>query len=317
MIYTVTLNTAIDKIIEINGTISRKKNNKIKSIEYDVGGKGTHISILLSALNIPNVATGIIGSKNKKKLLNLLEKRNVICEFIEQENSSIRESLILIDDTQKGSIMITESGFIVERETLNKLNNYLQHRLSKDDFVVFSGSPPKSFPMEWYSSLIQTVMDKNAKLVMDVNGKILNEALIFSPYLIKPNEDEFLELIDKPLSNLNEYIEEITRLLNKKIKIVAVSLGKKGSLIGYKDKIYKVSPPAINEINDTGCGDIFLGGLLAGIYQKLPIKESIQMATALSATKAMQKNSSSFSITEANNLKKFVEIQEFSISEVG
>ena len=48
MIYTFTLNTAIDRIIYFEEEIKKKKNNKISHYLYDVGGKATHVSIILS-----------------------------------------------------------------------------------------------------------------------------------------------------------------------------------------------------------------------------------------------------------------------------
>ena len=39
MLYTITLNPAVDKVIEIAGTLEREQNNKIKKVLYDIGGK--------------------------------------------------------------------------------------------------------------------------------------------------------------------------------------------------------------------------------------------------------------------------------------
>ena len=45
MIYTFTLNTAIDRIIYFDEELERKKNNKISGYIYDVGLKASHFSI--------------------------------------------------------------------------------------------------------------------------------------------------------------------------------------------------------------------------------------------------------------------------------
>ena len=54
MIYTFTLNTAVDRIIYFEEELERKKNNKSSHYLYDVGGKATHVSIILSQLNLIN-----------------------------------------------------------------------------------------------------------------------------------------------------------------------------------------------------------------------------------------------------------------------
>ena len=75
MLYTITLNPAVDKVIEIAGTLEREQNNKIKKVLYDIGGKGCHVSTVFSALGLPNIATGFTGGVNGIKLAELMEKK--------------------------------------------------------------------------------------------------------------------------------------------------------------------------------------------------------------------------------------------------
>ena len=88
MIYTFTLNTAIDRIIYFDEELERKKNNKISGYIYDVGGKATHVSIILSQLNIENISTGIIGTEKGDILVKLLEEYNVKSDFIVQKGKT-------------------------------------------------------------------------------------------------------------------------------------------------------------------------------------------------------------------------------------
>ncbi|UZQ83503.1 hypothetical protein [Thermoanaerobacter sp. RKWS2] len=74
MIATVTLNPAIDKIIVVD-EIKNFSNNKIKQIKLDIGGKGTHVSSVLSDLGLKNVATGILGGYTGSILESLLGKK--------------------------------------------------------------------------------------------------------------------------------------------------------------------------------------------------------------------------------------------------
>lgn len=316
MIYTVTLNTAIDKIIQIDGKLTRKKNNKINSYSYDIGGKATHVSVVLSKLNIPNVATGFVGAENKDKLISLLRDKDVTYDFIEQEGCFTRESIILIDQSSDGSYMITDTGFMISEESKKKLKKKLKDNVTKDDIVVFAGSPPEGMKVDEYISIVKVVIDKGAKLIVDASGKYLQKALELKPYLIKPNEFEFQELVGKSIEHLDEYKEEILKLLQTGIEYVFVTLGKKGSLVGHGKKIYLVTPPEVTEVNDTGCGDVFVGGIVAGIVNLMEDHTMLRLATALSASKAAHKDSSGFSLEQANQLKSKVQIEELRIQEV-
>ncbi|OIJ18944.1 hypothetical protein BKP45_14540 [Anaerobacillus alkalidiazotrophicus] len=310
MIYTVTLNTAIDKIIKINGVLTRKMNNKIRNVSFDIGGKATHVSVVLSKLNINNIATGFVGSENALTLTTLLKNKGVTCDFISQENCSTRESLVILDDSGNGSFMITESGFEILEESQCKLVEKLSNQVTKNDYVVFAGSPPRGFNVDQYINIVKTVTDKGGKLIIDASGDYLREAIKLKPYLIKPNEFEFQELVGKPLNTIDEFIPEMKKLLNDGIEFVVVSLGKKGSLVGTKQSFYRVIPPVIKEINDTGCGDVFVGGLVASLYKQTSIEDMLEFSTALSASKASQNESSSFCLKQTKQLEAEVKIEK-------
>ncbi|RSK54621.1 1-phosphofructokinase family hexose kinase [Bacillus canaveralius] len=310
MIYTVTLNTAIDRIVHIDGILTRKHNNKTKSISLDIGGKATHVSIVLSSLNILNIATGFVGDLNKDILYTLLEEKNVIYDFVSQKNSAIRETLVLIDNSGKGSYMITEQGFEISNQSYNRLLEKFDNCVKENDIVVFAGGPPKGVDIQKYKELLLLIKRKQGRLVVDAADEYLKTAVEIKPYLIKPNELEFQELIGHQLQSISEYTMEIRKLLNYGIEYVVVSLGKNGSLVGHQNNIYKITPPKIREVNDTGCGDVFLGGIVAQLFANQHPEDIFRFATALSASKAELDKSSSFSLEKAEAFLNDVIIQK-------
>ncbi|MGG5253647.1 1-phosphofructokinase family hexose kinase [Neobacillus sp. SM06] len=309
MIYTVTLNTAIDHILYISEELTRKKNNRIRNQTYDIGGKATHVSVVLSSLQIQNIATGFVGSLNKDLLIELMRKKGVHCDFVEQEGSKTRESFIIIDESGKGSYMITDQGFEIKNESYEKLLKKLKQFVKEKDIVVFAGSPPAGIDVDKYKKILQTVKDLNGKLIVDASGDYLKTAVELSPTLIKPNEFEFQELIGKNCHTISEFAEEIQILMNKGIQYVVISLGKRGSLVGFQQEIYHFIPPKVKEVNDTGCGDVFVGGITAKLSENCPLEEIFRFATALGASKATQQGSSDFSLKIAKDLEKEVQIQ--------
>ncbi len=63
MIYTITLNPAIDKTIIID-KYKRNQVNRIKNSRKDVGGKGINVSKVLNELRVESICTGILGDEN-------------------------------------------------------------------------------------------------------------------------------------------------------------------------------------------------------------------------------------------------------------
>ncbi len=80
----------------------------------------------------------------------------------------------------------------------------------------------------------------------------------------------------------------IGKEINKKEKIIVIKKGKQGAEAYYKDKVYKVDPLKVEEIDPTGAGDCFDAGFVASILQGHTIEDALKRANiigALSVTK--------------------------------
>lgn len=308
MIFTVTLNGALDKIIFIE-KLKKNHNNRSKDIMWDIGGKATHVSVVLSSMGIENIATGILAGRNGKRVQKLLENKDVKCDYVWQDGEETRETYVVVPEKEEGSYMITQRGFHISKDTYEKMKHKLSSLVREGDIVVFAGGPPQGIDTNLYIELLETVKRNKAKFVVDVSKEYLKEAIKVKPYLIKPNETEFRELIGKDINTEEEYIEEIRRLNNSGVEIVALSLGSKGSIISTKEKMLRIYPPEINEVNDTGCGDVFLGGAVAMISQGKSLEEIFNFATAISASKATKEGSSDFDLNQTKDFQKKVTIK--------
>ncbi|MGK9326327.1 hypothetical protein [Aerococcus urinaeequi] len=96
MIYYVTLNPALDQIIEVEDKIRPGNNNLIRKSTIDVSGKGTHVSIALSLLEEKSVCTGISGEIYYNELQDNLKEFGVEGDFVTIHNQAVRKNLILM-----------------------------------------------------------------------------------------------------------------------------------------------------------------------------------------------------------------------------
>ncbi|PKM70802.1 MAG: 1-phosphofructokinase, partial [Firmicutes bacterium HGW-Firmicutes-18] len=81
MIYTLTLNPAIDKVLFLAELQPSKTNRLSRTIET-IGGKGTHVSIGLKLLGVPSVALGVTLGENGKKIQRMLANWGVETRFL-------------------------------------------------------------------------------------------------------------------------------------------------------------------------------------------------------------------------------------------
>lgn len=315
MIYTITLNSAIDHIIQVQGELTRGKNNRVNKSILDIGGKATHVSVVLSTLAMPNISTGFIGELKKEILYRLLREQKVNPQFYVLPDKTVRENYIVMDESNKGSFMITHEGPEVSNEQIREFVADLESKLKKDDIVVIAGNPSKKMSKSDFLYILKKIKSTGAKIVVDVSGEYLKVALEIEPTLIKPNQYEFSECIGgEPIESVEDCIRAYKQFNRKNIEYLVVSLGKQGSVLFHKNNVYIAESPNVETVNDTGCGDAFVGGLVYGFANNHSIERTLKFATAISASKAMQLTSSGFEVGQAKKLRQEVSIKKLPTS---
>ncbi|SDD31345.1 1-phosphofructokinase [Terribacillus halophilus] len=310
MIYTVTLNPAIDRLIQTSGLLMKKKTNRVKTVEYDLGGKGLHVSHVLSKFGIENIALGFIGSENQQQMEKILQAKQVTHQLIVEKNASTRECIVLIDEESQGSTMVTDSGFQISRANHKKLISQLQRLLRKEDMLVLAGSLPPNYSLERLKEIIDVGKMAGSFIACDLSGDALRLAVEMQVDFIKPNQFELEELLTPGIDSIKNRL----LALNKSIPYVAASMGKEGSYIVHAGEVYRVVPPKVKEVNDTGAGDVFVGSFLAQLAQKANLETAIAYATVCSASKVTKRNCTDFDLNQAEQMLPMIEIKKMEVN---
>ena len=106
MIYTVTLNPALDKTVEIP-SFTTDGVNRITSIRTDPGGKGINVSKVVAALGSTSRALGILGGSTGQMISEALSGLNMTCDFLPVEGNT-RINLKVVDPIAHTSTEINE-----------------------------------------------------------------------------------------------------------------------------------------------------------------------------------------------------------------
>lgn len=148
MIYTVTLNPALDKTVEIP-SFTTDGVNRITSIRTDPGGKGINVSKVVAALGSTSRALGILGGSTGQMISEALSGLNMTCDFLPVEGNT-RINLKVVDPIAHTSTEINEPGVPVDPATLQSLLDHLLKLLRHDDIVVLgrqlAGECPRPTP---------------------------------------------------------------------------------------------------------------------------------------------------------------------------
>lgn len=141
MIYTVTLNPALDKTVEIPG-MALDTVNRITEMRTDPGGKGINVSKVIAKLGGDSRAVGILGGESGRTLEKLLENENFTTQFRFVEGQT-RTNIKIIDRVGHTNTDINEPGLTVTDADLDALLNDLLAEVHAGDIVVLAGSLPK------------------------------------------------------------------------------------------------------------------------------------------------------------------------------
>lgn len=286
MIYTVTLNPALDKTVEIP-SLTVDAVNRITSMRTDPGGKGINVSKVISKLGGKSIAAGILGGDTGRAILSALESMGLTTcfHFVEGET---RTNMKIIDPEAHTNTDINEPGVTVSEEILGELLAELLGKVTEKDIVVISGSMPKGSPQDTYYTWTKAFREKGAKVILDADGELLKAGLKASPYLIKPNNHELSALTGKTLETPKE-LEETARSLMKEygIEKTVVSMGGAGALYVTADETIYAEGLKVPVGSTVGAGDSVVAALAVAEESGMSLEETVCLSTATGAANVM------------------------------
>ena len=286
MIYTVTLNPALDKTVEIP-SFAADSVNRITTMRTDPGGKGINVSKVISKLGGQSIATGILGGDTGLAIQSALKTMGLKTSFRFTEGET-RTNLKVIDPVNHTNTDINEPGVTVSEEILNGLLAQLTAGLEKGDIVVLSGSLPKGSPRDTYYTWTGACKKAGAKVILDADGELLEAGLKASPYLIKPNNHELSQLLGETLATPEELNKAARRLMDEHgIAKVVVSMGGKGALYVTQDETIYAEGLKVPVGSTVGAGDSVVAALAVAEESGMGLEETVRLSTATGGANVM------------------------------
>ena len=190
MIYTVTLNPAIDVSLHVKDGLMPGSVNKSYGMRTDPGGKGINVSKVLKVLDKKSVICMGICGDDGENLRNMLESEGFEVISVRYPSGNTRTN-IKISGENGVTTDINGDGPLYDSASIETLKSLIIGRLKPGDIVVTSGSAPLGSPSDIYADLIKTFNAvQGVSVILDCSGRYLREGLKAGPYAIKPNCEE-------------------------------------------------------------------------------------------------------------------------------
>ncbi len=282
MIYTVTLNPAIDYVIKLD-KLNPGNINRIDSENVYPGGKGINVSGILAELGIKSIALGFVSGFSGEFIKNSLHQKGLETNFINLENGFTRINVKIksYEETE-----INGQGPHISDEKLEEL--YLKiDKLTENDVLVLAGSIPKTLDENLYENIMKRLEKKGVKVVVDATKNLLLNVLKHKPFLIKPNNHELEEIFNVKLNDVDDIVLYAKKLQKMGALNVLVSRGKDGALlITQEGEIYTSNVGCGEVINSVGAGDSMLAGFVGEYMRSNDFEKALRQGAACGSATA-------------------------------
>lgn len=277
MIYTITLNPALDRTLWVE-KIQPDDSNRIEREQRYAGGKGIDVSKVLTTLGVSNKALGFVGGFAGEELEGRLLNEGITSDFISISGET--RTNIIVNDMNKGTqTVFSATGPEINPHALMQLVHKVES-LDQPEVVVISGSLPPGVNPNIYRKVIEIVKSRGSRVILDTDGDALRVGIQGIPDAIKPNVHELSRLVGSELKEMDEIIGAARSVSSQGIEIVLVSMGARGILLVGEKKQYLASPPKVEVKNTIGAGDSAVAGFVYGLVQGKSLKEALTCAVA-------------------------------------
>lgn len=308
MIYTITLNPALDKQYHVSEPVPNTI-LRASSIKLDYGGKGFNIARMLAVYGVECTALGFVGGHTGDVLSRGLTEIGIRTDFVRIQGET-RTNISAISDTNDGYIKINEPGPTISADETKELLQKAKNLIQPDDWWVLAGSIPRGVPVAIYAQLIRLINQGGAKAVLDSSGEAFRIGCTAKPFLIKPNLDELADIAEMNGSDIQNVRKAIEKIHQMGINNIILSAGKEQAICSDGTQQWIGIPPHIVEVNPIGAGDAMLASVVYRLSTNKTLLDAFQWGLAAGSAAANLAGTMMPAKADVESLLKKVSITE-------
>ena len=296
MIYTVTLNPALDRTLTVP-SLRLGEVNRARSVRLDHSGKGINVSRALRLLGVPSRIIAFLGGGTGRAIRDGLvaEGLDVFCAEVADET---RQNVTVVDEGAGVLTKINEPGAAVSPADLAVMAALIERSAAAGDLWAFTGSLPPGVPPDFYARLITLVQARGGRAFLDSSGEALRQGLTARPYAIKPNSEEAGEALGRPVVSDDDHVAALRWFQDNGSRLVCLTRGTRGIVLAL-DGVPRTgaprtgaplsaTPPPVVAASPIGAGDATLAGLVWAVRDGCDPAETARRAVACGTAAAMQ-----------------------------
>lgn len=282
MLYTLTMNPAIDMNISSRGLAPRKVNRTFDAL-YTPNGKGLNVSFVLGHYGVTSGIMGFFGDFSGRYIVDETRKMGykVAPVWIDEPT---RINVFLYDGSTEYKLV--NAGPFVPKEKQQSLLKLIEDTPDMTCLSI-SGSLPGGIDDTYYDSILSICERRKVDVILDISSKRLSRLLKFRPLLIKPNDEEVGDIFGLELKTEEDMIGALRLLHDEGARNILLTLGENGSYFYDGAHIYYANARPVKLLSSVCAGDSALAAFLS-VWMKRPdqVTEALTLSAATGANVA-------------------------------
>jgi len=296
MIVTLTANPSLDRTVTLAGALRVGEVQSALAVREDAGGKGINVTRVLTGSDVASRA--VLPLDADDPFAGVLRGARVPVVAVALPGTA-RANLTLTD-AEGVTTKINLPGVTRSAADAAALIEATVQAAAGADWLVLAGSLPPGLPDDFYVDVIDAVRATGPaapRIAVDTSGAALRAVVERGvPDLIKPNDEELVELAGVPLDSSRPLAVAVfsvaARLVPERVGAAFVTLGGDGAVLVTADGAWFGTPPPTRVRSTVGAGDSSLAGfLLADVAGAAPadlVRSGIRYGSAAAALPGTQ-----------------------------
>ena len=286
MISTVTLNPALDVILEVDD-LHLNQYNHVNNAKIQPGGKGINVSKAVRACGRETIAIGFLGGGRGRIIEEDLRKFGITTNFWHIENKT-RSNTIIYDKKHNHHTLLSETGPKITEYDVEMILSIFYRIMSQSEMVALSGSIPPGVPEDIYATMIEIAKDRGVRSILDASGVEFAKGLEKQPFFAKPDLRKSNEVFGIKINSKENAIKAAKEIVARGAEVSVVSFELEKDVFATKDNLWFSESSHQQIVNLIGAADALVAGLAVALTEgDKTLEEAIKFSMSCALASAL------------------------------
>lgn len=304
-IYTLTLSPSLDSAT-MTPQIYPEGKLRCSAPVFEPGGGGINVARAITHLGGKATAIFPAGGATGEHLVALLADEQVAVDTVDARDWT-RQNLHVHVESSGEQYRFVMPGAKLSDDEFRQLEEKVL-TIESGSLLVISGSLPPGVKTEKLTALVQAVLQRGIRCIVDSSGDALKAALEPGQLeLVKHNQKELSALVNRELNQPDDVrtaAEELVR--TGKAHRVVVSLGPQGALAVDKTGCVQVVPPPMKSQSTVGAGDSMVGAMVLKLAQGASLLEMARYGVAAGSAATINQGTRLCSLADTQKIVDYL-----------